>query len=202
MNNSAAAAWAREVDADGIGWLTFDKPGSSTNVLSRDALLELDSHLKALAASPPRGLVIRSAKTSGFIAGADIKEFVALTSAAQAEAWCAAAQAIFDRHRGTALPHGRHHQRLRARRRIRARAGLPLSRRHQGRQFFDRPARGDARHPSGFRRHRASGAHRRRAHGHGDDAHRQDAARRPGAPRRASSIGWCFPPTPKPRPAN
>jgi 3-hydroxyacyl-CoA dehydrogenase / enoyl-CoA hydratase / 3-hydroxybutyryl-CoA epimerase len=96
MNNSAAAAWAREVDADGIAWLTFDKPGSSTNVLSRDALLELDSHVKALASTTLRGLVIRSAKTSGFIAGADVKEFVALNDAAQAEAMVRSAQAVLD----------------------------------------------------------------------------------------------------------
>src|SRR5688572_25879704 len=94
MNTSAAAAWAREVDADGIAWLTLDKPGSSTNVLSRDALLELDSHLKALASTTLRGLVIRSAKTSGFIAGADVKEFVALNDAAQAEEMVRSAQAV------------------------------------------------------------------------------------------------------------
>ena len=50
--NDAAAAWARQSDADGITWLTFDKPGSSTNVLSRATLLELDSHLRALRESP------------------------------------------------------------------------------------------------------------------------------------------------------
>ena len=96
MNSTAAAAWAREVDADGIAWLTFDKPGSSTNVLSRDALLELDSHLKSLASTTLRGLVIRSAKTSGFIAGADVKEFVALNDAAQAEEMVRSAQAVLD----------------------------------------------------------------------------------------------------------
>src|SRR6478735_1020100 len=96
MNSSDAAAWAREVDADGITWLTFDKPGSSANVLSRAALLELDTHLKALAATSPRGLVIRSAKSNGFIAGADIREFVALADAAQAEQMVRNAQGILD----------------------------------------------------------------------------------------------------------
>ena len=48
-------------------------------------MLELDSHLEALERSPPRGLVIRSGKAGGFIAGADVKEFAALKSAAQAE---------------------------------------------------------------------------------------------------------------------
>jgi 3-hydroxyacyl-CoA dehydrogenase/enoyl-CoA hydratase/3-hydroxybutyryl-CoA epimerase len=96
MNSSAAAAWAREIDADGIAWLTFDKPGSSTNVLSRAALLELDTHLKALASTSLRGLVIRSAKSGGFIAGADVKEFVALDDVAQAEQMVRNAQTILD----------------------------------------------------------------------------------------------------------
>ena len=69
-------SWTLETDPGGIAWLAFDKPGTSTNVLSRDTLLDLDKHLDALQRSPPRGLVIRSAKTSGFIAGADVKEFV------------------------------------------------------------------------------------------------------------------------------
>ena len=84
MNTPASVAWQRETDAGGIAWLTLDKPGASTNVLSRDILVELDGHLQALKASPPRGVVIRSGKPSGFIAGADVKEFVQLESADQA----------------------------------------------------------------------------------------------------------------------
>ncbi|MEO8017242.1 MAG: 3-hydroxyacyl-CoA dehydrogenase NAD-binding domain-containing protein [Pseudomonadota bacterium] len=90
-------AWALQTDADGIAWLSFDKPGSSTNVLSRDALLELDTHLQKLAQSPPRGLVVRSAKASGFIAGADVREFSQLTNTTQAYEMVRAAQAILDR---------------------------------------------------------------------------------------------------------
>ena len=60
MNISASVAWQRDTDADGIAWLTLDKPGSSTNVLSRDILVELDGHLQAFASQPPRGVVIRS----------------------------------------------------------------------------------------------------------------------------------------------
>jgi 3-hydroxyacyl-CoA dehydrogenase/enoyl-CoA hydratase/3-hydroxybutyryl-CoA epimerase len=93
--NDTAAAWVRETDADGIAWLTFDKPGSSTNVLSRATLQELDTHVRALAAAPPRALVIRSAKNSGFIAGADVKEFSELRDATQAEQMVREAQGIF-----------------------------------------------------------------------------------------------------------
>jgi 3-hydroxyacyl-CoA dehydrogenase/enoyl-CoA hydratase/3-hydroxybutyryl-CoA epimerase len=94
--NTATPAWNLITDADGIAWLSFDKPGTSTNVLSRDTLVELDSHLQSLRQKPPRGLVIRSAKASGFVAGADVKEFVQLTSADQAFELVRAAQTILD----------------------------------------------------------------------------------------------------------
>jgi 3-hydroxyacyl-CoA dehydrogenase/enoyl-CoA hydratase/3-hydroxybutyryl-CoA epimerase len=94
--NSATPAWALVTDADGIAWLTFDKPGTSTNVLSHDTLVELDSHLQALRQKAPRGVVIRSAKSSGFVAGADVKEFAQLKSADQAFEVVRAAQKILD----------------------------------------------------------------------------------------------------------
>ncbi|MHB8424601.1 MAG: 3-hydroxyacyl-CoA dehydrogenase NAD-binding domain-containing protein [Gammaproteobacteria bacterium] len=78
MSNIAQTDWRIERDADDIAWLCFDKAGTSTNVLSGQVMLELGEQLKTLAASPPRGLVIYSAKQSGFIAGADIKEFTGL----------------------------------------------------------------------------------------------------------------------------
>ena len=96
MTPPATEAWTLERDADGIAWLSFDKPGTSTNVLSRDLLIELDSHLKTFDASPPRGVVIRSAKKSGFVAGADVREFTQLTSEDQAFELVRAAQKILD----------------------------------------------------------------------------------------------------------
>jgi 3-hydroxyacyl-CoA dehydrogenase/enoyl-CoA hydratase/3-hydroxybutyryl-CoA epimerase len=83
MNTSSQAAWRPETDADGIAWLTFDLPGKSANVLSRGTLIEFDGIVRSLAAKPPRGVVIRSGKSSGFIAGADIEEFQQLESEAQ-----------------------------------------------------------------------------------------------------------------------
>jgi 3-hydroxyacyl-CoA dehydrogenase / enoyl-CoA hydratase / 3-hydroxybutyryl-CoA epimerase len=88
--------WQRETDADGIVWLTLDKPGGSTNVLSRDTLVELDGHIDEIRSGSARGVVIRSGKASGFIAGADVKEFVQLQSADQAFELVRAAQRILD----------------------------------------------------------------------------------------------------------
>ena len=62
-------------DADGIAWLLFDRAGASANTLSADVIEELDLVLAALESQRPAGIVIRSAKTSGFIAGADVNEF-------------------------------------------------------------------------------------------------------------------------------
>jgi 3-hydroxyacyl-CoA dehydrogenase/enoyl-CoA hydratase/3-hydroxybutyryl-CoA epimerase len=75
-----------ERDADDIVWLTLDKPGSSTNVLGHAILEELDSLLERLAADPPKGVVIRSGKANGFVAGADIKGIHRLQSATDAYA--------------------------------------------------------------------------------------------------------------------
>src|ERR1700687_3518888 len=67
--------WKLERDAEGLGWLTLDKSGATTNTLSAAVLDELRIALTDLAAHPPKGLVIRSGKENGFIAGADIDEF-------------------------------------------------------------------------------------------------------------------------------
>ena len=62
-------------DADGVAWLLFDREGASANTLSADLIEELDKVLAELESQRPTGLVIRSAKKSGFIAGADVNEF-------------------------------------------------------------------------------------------------------------------------------
>ena len=67
--------WSSERDAEGIVVLALDRAGSSVNTFAREVLDELDEILERLSFEPPKGLVIRSAKAAGFIAGADIREF-------------------------------------------------------------------------------------------------------------------------------
>ena len=67
--------WTITRDADGIAWLTFDKAGATANTLSAAVLAELNTALDMLDQEPPKGLVIRSGKANGFIAGADVDEF-------------------------------------------------------------------------------------------------------------------------------
>ena len=76
--------WRTEDDANGIRWLILDKADSKTNVLSQGVLRELADLIDEIAANPPAGVVLKSAKSSGFIAGADISEFRALADSGQA----------------------------------------------------------------------------------------------------------------------
>ncbi len=97
MNDASARSWKLERDADGIAWLTLDKPGTSANVLSAAVLAELDELLGALEQDRPRGAVLLSGKKSGFVAGADIKEFTALTDESSGYQLIHRGQQVLDR---------------------------------------------------------------------------------------------------------
>ena len=78
------ANWQVEYSPDRIVWLGIDKQDASTNVLSRDVMLEFESIIEHLTANPPSGLIIYSLKKNGFISGADINEFPSIGSEADA----------------------------------------------------------------------------------------------------------------------
>ena len=84
-------------DADGIAWLLFDRDGASANTLSADVIEEFDKVLAALESERPAGLVIRSAKKSGFIAGADVNEFRGASDSRTVETAISRAHAVIDR---------------------------------------------------------------------------------------------------------
>ncbi len=81
MQASNYAHWMLKRDADDIAWLSIDRADESTNTLGAAVITELDQILDELYARQPRGLVIDSAKDTGFIAGADIREFEAFSDA-------------------------------------------------------------------------------------------------------------------------
>jgi 3-hydroxyacyl-CoA dehydrogenase / enoyl-CoA hydratase / 3-hydroxybutyryl-CoA epimerase len=91
-------------DADGIAWLLFDREGSSANTLSADLIEELDKVLAELEGQRPTGLVIRSAKKSGFIAGADVNEFRGATDPRAVETEIGRAHAVIDRLEALRIP--------------------------------------------------------------------------------------------------
>nr|WP_244492473.1 3-hydroxyacyl-CoA dehydrogenase NAD-binding domain-containing protein [Aureimonas sp. AU22] len=68
--------WRSGIDEDGIAWWVLDRPDKSVNTIDRSVLEDLSLLLDAAEAAPPRGIVIRSAKPSGFAAGADIAQFL------------------------------------------------------------------------------------------------------------------------------
>jgi 3-hydroxyacyl-CoA dehydrogenase / enoyl-CoA hydratase / 3-hydroxybutyryl-CoA epimerase len=86
--------WTLQIDADRVAWLTADMAGSSANVLSGDMVRELAAKLTEIAALRPVGAIVQSGKASGFIAGADIKEFVQIGTPAQGYTLVRAGQSV------------------------------------------------------------------------------------------------------------
>ena len=72
--------WRLEREADGLVTLVLDREGASTNTLSAEVLVELNGALDHFERDRPRALVIRSGKSNGFIAGADVGEFGAIAT--------------------------------------------------------------------------------------------------------------------------
>src|SRR5229473_2948565 len=88
--------WRLARDENAVAWLVLDKAGASANTLSEEVLAELDKVLAELERELPKGLVLRSAKPAGFIAGADIGEFRGMTDTAAAERRLREAHAVID----------------------------------------------------------------------------------------------------------
>ncbi|HKR35675.1 MAG TPA: 3-hydroxyacyl-CoA dehydrogenase NAD-binding domain-containing protein [Steroidobacteraceae bacterium] len=88
--------WRLVTDSDGVAWLALDKAGASTNSLSREVMEELAAILGDLAKALPRALIVTSAKKRGFIAGADIKEFVGIRTPDQAYELIRRGQEVLD----------------------------------------------------------------------------------------------------------
>jgi len=95
-----AAALSLSFPQPDIALITFDLPGKGANILSLSVLQELAALLDQLQ---PRkdlvGLVIQSGKPGTFIAGADIREFLASLGAPKSEvvAMCRRGQQLFQR---------------------------------------------------------------------------------------------------------
>ena len=67
--------WQTEIREDGVVVLSLDRQDAPVNAFSQDVLVELGDLIERIAIDPPKGVVIRSGKANGFIAGADLKEF-------------------------------------------------------------------------------------------------------------------------------
>ena len=84
--------------------LCLDVPGASLNTLGARVLEELETVLDWLEAQSPAGLILSSGKSSGFIAGADVKDFLNVGSAGEASEQITRVHAMFDRIEFAAFP--------------------------------------------------------------------------------------------------
>ncbi|MEO5762823.1 MAG: fatty acid oxidation complex subunit alpha FadJ [Vicinamibacteria bacterium] len=90
---------------DGVLVVSLDVPGEKLNVLSLGLLDEFNALFREIEKDARlRGVVIISGKPEGFIAGADIKEFVKVASAAEALALAGKGHALLDRIEASKVP--------------------------------------------------------------------------------------------------
>ncbi len=93
MSNSLTVT--HSVDADGIGWITFDDPASRANVFNPPTQAALRAAVEALAAQPVKAVVVLSGKEKIFIAGADLKWLGKIKSPAEGKDASRSGQALF-----------------------------------------------------------------------------------------------------------
>jgi 3-hydroxyacyl-CoA dehydrogenase/enoyl-CoA hydratase/3-hydroxybutyryl-CoA epimerase len=87
--------WQVETDEHGVLWLTLDKKDTDTNVLSCSVLNQLEVLVKQIIEDKPKAVIFQSGKKSGFIAGADVKEFLEVTNHQEALIMIKRGQNIF-----------------------------------------------------------------------------------------------------------
>lgn len=91
-------SWRWDRGGDGAWTLWFDQPGRKVNILDRPALDELDARLAEVEADPKvQGVLIRSAKPSGFCAGTDLRVFRNASSAGEIESYVRRGLDVLDR---------------------------------------------------------------------------------------------------------
>ncbi len=89
--------WQSKLDDDGILWITLDQQKTSTNVLSVSVLEQLDGLLDEVSRNIPKAIVFRSGKERGFIAGADVSEFLEVKTTQEALIMIKRGQTLFSR---------------------------------------------------------------------------------------------------------
>jgi 3-hydroxyacyl-CoA dehydrogenase/enoyl-CoA hydratase/3-hydroxybutyryl-CoA epimerase len=100
-------SWRFHKDVEDIGWLTIDSPDAPVNTLSTAAILELEELIGRIEGMADRrelvGVVLLSGKDSGFIAGADVREFDKMDLALLPDA-LRQAHKLFDRIENLKIP--------------------------------------------------------------------------------------------------
>jgi 3-hydroxyacyl-CoA dehydrogenase/enoyl-CoA hydratase/3-hydroxybutyryl-CoA epimerase len=88
----------REIGADGICILTFDRPESGANIFDAATMDNLREHVDAIEKdSSIKGVIVTSAKKSIFIAGADLKTLLRQAQTGEMRAFIMEGQKVFNR---------------------------------------------------------------------------------------------------------
>lgn len=97
--------WKLEIDHDKILWLYLDRKDSSVNTLNAAVMNEFDAILNQIAQDKTlKGVVLASAKKTGFIAGADIDQFGKFKDEEDAYNLVRKVQVLFDRWEALSIP--------------------------------------------------------------------------------------------------
>lgn len=95
----------RQIGEDRICVLTFDRPESGANIFDAATMNDLRDHLDEIEKdSSLRGLILRSAKKSIFVAGADLKTLLRQAQNGQLRAFIAEGQQVFNRLAALKIP--------------------------------------------------------------------------------------------------
>ncbi|MDO5667857.1 MAG: 3-hydroxyacyl-CoA dehydrogenase NAD-binding domain-containing protein [Alcaligenaceae bacterium] len=87
-----------------VFWLYIDRADSEVNALSAELMAEFHQVLDYLEQNKAKGLIITSAKETGFVVGADINEFSDLATAEQVKAMVARGWDLFNRLEAVSYP--------------------------------------------------------------------------------------------------
>ncbi len=88
----------REIGADGICILTFDRPESGANIFDAATMDNLREHVDAIEKDASiKGVIVTSAKKSIFIAGADLKTLLKQAQTGEMRGFIAEGQKVFTR---------------------------------------------------------------------------------------------------------
>jgi len=96
--------WQLLREESGLVIATLDRQGAPANALSAEVLGEFREVLDQLDVYQPKGLIIRSGKAAGFIAGADIEEFSQLDTPEKGRALIERGWTLFNRLAAVSYP--------------------------------------------------------------------------------------------------
>lgn len=106
MEQQVYKNWHLSTDDKNILWLALDRADSSVNSLNREVLEEFDHILSDIQQGnlKPTAVIIKSGKSNGFIAGADIQQFNQIKDVNEAFDLLRKGQVVYDKLENLSIP--------------------------------------------------------------------------------------------------